>query len=82
MRFLFWRLERVASTHAQQTRVCIDLKRDPQGYVYQWTVADKKAKRLSKRELHELDMRVAKYVETLTQNNPVRWERRSYFAKL
>ena len=82
MRFLFWRLERVASTHAQQTRVRIDVKRDPQGYVYQWTVADRKAKRLSKRELHELDMRVAKYVATQNQNAPTRWERRSFFATL
>ena len=82
MRFLFWRLERVTSTHAQQTRVRIDLKRDPQGYVYQWTVADRKAKRLSKRELHELDMRVAKYVATQNQNAPTRWDRRSFFATL
>ncbi len=79
MRFLFWRLERVAST-AQQTRVRIDLKCDSQGYVYQWTVADKKAKRLSKRELHELDMRVAKYMANLNQNAPTRWDRRSFFA--
>ena len=82
MRFLFWRLERVASTQVQQTRVRIDLKCDPQGYVYHWTVADRKAKRLSKRELHELDMRVAKYLATQNQNAPTRWDRRSFFATL
>ena len=82
MRFLFWRLERVASGNAQQTRVRIDLKCDPQGYVYQWTVADKKAKRLSKRELHELDMRVAKYMANQNKNAPTRTERRSFFATL
>ena len=82
MRLLFWRLDRVVPAHAQQTRVRIDLKRDPQGYVYQWIVTDKKAKRLSNRELHELDMRVAKYVKTLNQNAPTRSERRSFFASL
>lgn len=82
MRFLFWCLERVSSAQAIQTRVRIEVQRDPHAYVYQWAVADSKSKRLSKRELHELDMRVAKYVATLNPNAPQQREPQSYFATL
>ncbi len=82
MRFLFWRLERVSSAHANQTKVRINIQRDPLAYVYKWTVADSTGKRLNKRELHELDMRVAKYVATLNDNAPGRREHKTVFAVL
>ena len=82
MRFLFWRLERVSSAQANQTRVRIEIQRDPHAYVYQWAIVDSKSKRLSKRELHELDMRVAKHVATLTPNAPQQRERQTHFATL
>ncbi len=80
MQFLFWRLERMSSAQANQTRVRIEVQRDPHAYVYQWTVADSKGKRLSKRELHELEMRVEKYVATLNPNAPQQREQQTYFA--
>ena len=82
MRFLFWRLERVSSAQARQTRVRIEVQRDPHVYVYRWTVADPKSKRLSKRELHELEMRVEKYVATLNHDAPQQPEHKTYFATL
>ena len=82
MRFLFWRLERMSSIQATETRVRIEVQRDPHAYVYQWTVADAKNKRLSKRELHELEMRVEKYVSTLNPNAPQQREHQTYFAML
>jgi predicted metalloprotease len=82
MRFLFRRLERMSSAQAKQTRVRIEVQRDPHVYVYQWTVADSKSKRLSKRELHELEMRVEKYVATLNPNAPQQREQQTYFATL
>lgn len=82
MRFLFWRLERVSSAQADQTRVRIEVQRDPHAYVYQWAVADSRSRRLSKRELHELDMRVAKYIATLNHNAPQQPEQQTHFATL
>jgi hypothetical protein len=79
MQILFWRVER--STKSSLTAVRINVQRNPEGYIYQWKVADKK-RRLSKRELHELDMRVAKYVATRNDNPPVRPEHKTYFAHL
>ncbi len=82
MQFLFWRLERMSSAPANQTRVRIEVQRDPHAYVYQWTVADSKSKRLSKRELHELEMRVEKYVANLNPNAPQQREQQTYLATL
>jgi len=82
MQFLFWRLERMSSARANQTRVRIEVQRDPHAYVYQWNVADSKGKRLSKRELHELEMRVEKHVATLNPNAPQQREQQTYFATL
>ncbi|HUZ95367.1 MAG TPA: hypothetical protein VMU57_10675 [Edaphobacter sp.] len=81
MRILFWRVERL-STHSDQTRVRIDIERHPQAYFYKWIVADPKSRRLNKRELHELDMRVAKYVATLNDNAPQQREHRTVCATL
>lgn len=82
MQFLFWRLERMSSAQANQTRVRIEVQHDPHAYVYQWTVADSKSKRLSKRELHELEMRVEKYVAALNPNAPQQREQQTYLATL
>lgn len=82
MQFLFWRLERMSSAQANQTRVRIEVQRDPHAYVYQWTVVDSKSKRLSKRELYELEMRVEKYVATLNPNAPQQPEQQTYLATL
>lgn len=82
MRFLFWRLERVSLAHAKQTRVRINIRRDLITYAYKWAVADPTGKRLNKRELHELDMRVAKYVATLNDNAPQQAEHQTVFAVL
>jgi hypothetical protein len=79
MQILFWRVER--STQSSPTAVRINVQRNPEGYIYQWKVADRK-RRLSKRELHELDMRVAKYVATRNDSPPVRPEYKTYFAHL
>ncbi|RSL18585.1 hypothetical protein EDE15_4175 [Edaphobacter aggregans] len=79
MQILFWRVER--STKSSLTAVRINVQRNSEGYVYQWKVADRK-RRLSKRELHELDMRVAKYVATRNDNPPARPEHKTYFAHL
>ena len=79
MQILFWRVE--LSTKSSLTAVRINVQRNPEGYIYQWKVADRK-QRLSKRELHELDMRVAKYVATRNDNPPVRPEHKIYFAHL
>ena len=81
MRFLFWRVERVSS-HANQTRVRIEIERTPEGYFYKWVVNDPRSMRLNKRELHELDMRVAKYVAILNPNAPRQREHTTYFATL
>ena len=71
MQFLFWRLERGASTHAKPIRVWIFLRKGPNWHDYEWEVADRRAKRLSKVELHELETRVAKHVEIRVENtNP------------
>jgi hypothetical protein len=50
--------------------------------VYRWAVADPESKRLSKRELHDLDLRVAKYVATLNENAPQQREQQTHFANL
>ena len=81
MEFLFWRVER-ASAGSARTRVRIELKRDPDSYTYQWSVADKRKRRLSKRELHELDMRVAKYVATLNEMPPQKPEEQTLYTTL
>lgn len=81
MRILFWRVERL-SAQASQTRVRIDMERHPEAYFYKWIVADPKSRRLNKRELHELDMRVAKYVATLNDNAPQQREHKTVFAVL
>lgn len=81
MRFLYWRVER-ANAGSAKTKVRIELKRDPDSYTYQWAVADKGARRLSKRELHELDMRVAKYVSTLTEDAPQKSEEQTLYTSL
>jgi len=82
MRFLFWRVERVSSAQANLTRVRIEVQRDPHEYIFKWVVADPKTRRLSKRELHELDMRVAKYVAILNPNAPRQREHTTHFATL
>jgi hypothetical protein len=82
MRFLFWRVERLSSAQANLTRVRIEVQCDPREYLYKWVVADPKTKRLNKREIHELDMRVAKYLATLNPNAPQQREFKTYFATL
>lgn len=81
MQFLFWRVER-ANAGSARTRVRIELKRDPNSYSYTWSVADKRQRRLSKRELHELDMRVAKYVSILNDMPPQKPEERTLYTSL
>ena len=81
MRFLYGRVER-ANAGSAKTKVRIELKRDPNSYTYQWSVADKQARRLSKRELHELDMRVAKYVSLLVEPPPQNPEERTDYTSL
>ena len=81
MRFLYWRVER-ANAGSAKTKVRIELKRDPDSYTYQWNVADKSARRLSKRELHQLDMRVAKYVSALVEPAPQNPEERTLYTSL
>jgi len=81
MRFLFWRVERVSS-HANQTRIRIEIQRNPEVYFYKWVVDDPRSMRLNKRELHELDMRVAKYVATLNEDAPSKPGRQTDFAVL
>ncbi len=82
MRFLFWRLEWAGSSSVKQTRVRIELQRDLQSYSYTWSVADAKSSKLNKKELHELDMKVAKYVATLNDNAPAEPEQKTVFAVL
>ncbi len=81
MRFLYWRVER-ANAGSAKTKVRIELQRDPDTYTYQWTVVNKQARRLSKREVHELDMRVAKYVSTLVEPAPQNPEERTIYTSL
>lgn len=81
MRFLYWRVER-ANAGSAKTKVRIELKRDPNSYSYQWTVADKKARRLSKRELHQFEMLVAKYVSTMVEPPPQKPEERTLYTSL
>ena len=81
MRFLYWRVER-ADAGSAKTKVRIELKRDPDSYTYQWAVAGKQTRRLTKRELHELDMRVAKYVSTLLEPPPQKPEERTLYTSL
>lgn len=81
MRFLYWRVER-ANAGSAKTKVRIELKRDPESYTYQWSVADKGARRLSKRELHELDMRVAKYVSNLNETPPQKTGEQTLYTSL
>ena len=81
MRILFWRVERL-SAHTDPTRVRVDIERHPEAYFYKWIVADPKHRRLNKRELHELDMRVAKYVAILNDNAPSQREHKTVFASL
>lgn len=81
MQILFWRVERL-SAQTGQTRVRIDMERNHDGYFYKWIVADPKHRQLNKRELHELDMRVAKHVAILNDNAPNQREHKTVFAAL
>lgn len=81
MRLLYWRVER-ANAGSAKTKVRIELKRDPNSYTYQWTVADKEGRRLSKRESHQLEMLVAKYVSTLVEPPPQKPEERTVYTTL
>ena len=82
MRFLFWRLERASSPHTKQTRVRIEMQQNPDAYCFKWSVADRDPRRLSKQELHQLEMRVDKYVATLNDVAPKKTERKTVFATL
>ena len=82
MRFLFWREKSVPSSSPRSTRVWIRVVRDPDRYSYQWSVADRNCRRHSKRELHELEMRIAKYVAVQNENPPKRRETTNYVVHL
>ena len=82
MRFLFWREKSVPPSLPGSTRVWIGVVRDPDRYSYQWSVADRKGRRLNKRELHELEMRIAKYVAVQNENPPQRRETINYTVQL
>jgi hypothetical protein len=82
MRIFFRRREWTRQSGATQTLVRIDMRRNPDAYHYRWSVADPRRKRLSKQELHELNMRVAKYAAVLNQDAPLEPERLTVFATL
>jgi hypothetical protein len=82
MRFLSWRVERGSSPNTDQTRVRIEIVRNPDVYVYKWVVAHSPSRRLSKRELHALEMKVAKYVAILNETAPEVPEHKTIFATL
>ncbi len=87
MRILFWRVEwagLASSTTSAKTRIRIELMRTPEIYTYKWAVAEKLPKRLSRREIHQLDMRVAKYVGNMmsSQKPPQETKRSIHFADL
>jgi hypothetical protein len=82
MRFLSWRVEHQLLPNIDQTRVRIEIVRNPDVYVYKWVVAQSQSRRLSKRELHALEMKVAKYVAILNEAAPQVPEHKTVFATL
>lgn len=82
MRILFWNLERVCSTSTRQVRVRIELQRNLDSYAYMWSAIPNKSNQLSKKELHQLDMRVAKHIAVLNEDAPKHPDRQILYAAL
>ena len=85
MQLLFWRMKRFRKegiARPSATRVRIEMVRTPAEYSFAWLVAGKCKRRLSKRELHELGMRVEKHVANVNQTAPSRLERSTIYVSL
>ncbi len=85
MRIPFLRMERFRSeviARPSTTSVRIDMLRTPTEYSFAWRVVDRPRRRLSKRELHELGMRVDKYVAAVNQMAPPRLEQSTVYVVL
>ena len=71
MRLLLWNIARATPAEnlrpqEQLTDVRIVLERGPATYSFEWTVMPSaRRRRLTKKELHELEMKVTKHVDTL-----------------
>ena len=85
MRIPFWRMERFRSEKVARPsaiRVRIDVLRTPAEYSFAWSVTERRPRRLSKRELHELAMRVDKYLASVNETAPARLERSTVYVSL
>lgn len=88
MRFLLWNIARAAPAENVQppsptTNVRIVLHRGPAAYSIEWMVMPgAHRRRLNKKELHELEMRVTKYVDTLNPTPSAMPAQSIFFASL